>query len=143
MTLLSGVQNLTKIGLLISFWVIVYEIFRNMVLRKTRLKFQKLKTQWSSEFTDQSVIPGPYIIQTINFTTKLFDTLLCISQRKTVSILNFYVRVKLNTARFKTEQRWLTVARYNIGRNSNFTIILWNNFKTRFFSIINVFPPLK
>ena len=33
---------------IISFWVIVYESYKNMVLRKMRLKFQKGKTQWSS-----------------------------------------------------------------------------------------------
>ena len=30
---------------IISFWVIVYESFKNMVLRKMRSKFQKVKTQ--------------------------------------------------------------------------------------------------
>ena len=32
---------------IISFWVIVYESSKNMVLRKTRLKFKKVETQWS------------------------------------------------------------------------------------------------
>ena len=36
---------------IISFRVIMYERFKNIVLRKTRLNFQKAKTQWSSSLT--------------------------------------------------------------------------------------------
>ena len=36
---------------IIIFCVIVYESSKNMVLRKTRLKFQKVKTLWSSWLT--------------------------------------------------------------------------------------------
>ena len=33
---------------IISFWVILYASYNNMVLKQSRLKFHKIKTQWSS-----------------------------------------------------------------------------------------------
>ena len=73
-------------------------------------------------------------IKKINFKTKLFNTLLRISQIKAITIFNFNIRLKLNVARSKTEQRWFTLADYNFSRNWNFALKLWEYIRKIFYN---------